>query len=153
MSPLSPWSSLRRRRLWLPRLAAHTAVLVLVGLPLASCSEDSASPWDGGAAGGGAVDAGVDGSVPVTDCDCPSTSSEEPCLGTTVSYVLQGDESLPPSAITFQFECDGGPCACGRFGNEHDYWVAPVSVGGQVRIVSMSPETVGALRALGYVED
>jgi hypothetical protein len=83
------------------------------------------------------------GGLVVTECDCPSTSSDEPCLGTGVSYVLQGDGSHPSSTITFQFECDDGPCACGRFANEYDYWVAPLSPDGEVRIVQMSPETVG----------
>lgn len=105
------------------------AALLLGTTPLSACKSSSTG-------------SGVDAEVPVTDCDCPSTNGE-PCQGTTVTYSRGGGGDHPPSNIVFQFECDGGPCYCGRFANEYDYWVAPLTPGGEVRIVHMVPETLG----------
>jgi hypothetical protein len=98
-----------------------------------------------GSAGGQAGAAGSGGSV-VSGCDCGSTSAESPCLGNSVSHVRAVD-SFPASTIEFTFACDGGPCACGKFANDYDYWVAPRTPGGTVSIVGMSPATIGAADA------
>jgi len=68
-------------------------------------------------------------------CDCGSTSSAAPCEGQSVS-LTRGD-----STITFDFQCNGGDCYCGKFANEYDYWVSPKQGGsGVVEITRMMPD-------------
>ena len=86
--------------------------------------------------------AGAGGSV-VQGCDCGSTLTSSPCLGYSVSHT-RGNDTFPTSTIELAFTCDGGPCACGKFANAYDYWVAPVSPGGAVSIVGMTPAATGA---------
>ncbi len=71
-------------------------------------------------------------------CDCGSTDLENVCKGNSVSL------TRGTSTITFQFECDGGECRCGRFANGYDYWVAPDNDGGDVSITGMTPEAIGS---------
>jgi hypothetical protein len=72
------------------------------------------------------------------ECDCGSQDVEYPCTGTAVRYSRGGVE------IGFEFDCDGGECACGRFANDWDYWVAPLSPDGSVTITRMTPEATGS---------
>lgn len=111
-----------------PRELFGTALVVLC-TTFCTCASDPTS-------------SGGDTVVPETNCDCTNLDAE-PCQGTTVTYSLGQGGEYPPSNIVFQFECDGGPCRCGRFANEYDYWVAPPTSGGEVRIVGMLPETLG----------
>jgi hypothetical protein len=98
--------------------------------------------------GGTSGEAGAAGSggSPVLGCDCGSTLAESPCLGNSVSHLREKDP-LPASTIEFTFACDGGPCACGKFANGYDYWVAPVAPGGTVSIVGLTPAATGAADA------
>jgi len=82
----------------------------------------------------------------VTGCDCGSTDSNAPCIGNSVLY-SRSMRDFPASNIQFEFQCDGGPCACGKFANEYDYWVAPITENGQIEIVGMSPAATGAADA------
>lgn len=68
-----------------------------------------------------------------TACDCGTTS----CTGNSVSYTRDG------YTIGFDFNCDGGACRCGKFANEWDYWVAPLSAGQTVTITEMTPAQTG----------
>jgi hypothetical protein len=70
-------------------------------------------------------------------CHCDSKDPNSPCMGNSVSYSAGG------RTIGFQFNCDGGACACGRFANDHDYWVAPPNPDGAVTITRMTPDSVG----------
>lgn len=79
-------------------------------------------------------------------CDCGSIDPASPCLGTRIAHTAE-TTGLPPSTIAFEVRCDGGACACGRFGNGHDFWVAPRRAGGVVEVVKMTPETVGDANA------
>lgn len=69
----------------------------------------------------------------LADCDCGSTNVETPCTGNSVSLERGG------STISFAFQCSGSECACGKFANSWDYWVAPRNPGGAVSITSISP--------------
>ncbi len=105
---------------------------------------------DAGATGAGTdsgvqVDAGVDvdaggpGAPLPSDggCACGSTDPAAPCFATRFS------SSAGPSTITFDFACDGGPCRCGLFANQHDAWVAPLTDDGEVQLVGLTPATLG----------
>ena len=81
---------------------------------------------------------------PTGTCDCGSTNALAPCLGTNVTY------SAGPSIISFDFQCDGGPCRCGKFANLHDYWVAPATDNGVVSITGMTPASLGTPGAADY---
>ncbi len=69
-------------------------------------------------------------------CACGSTDPKNSCRGKEVKYTRQGQ------TIGFQFNCDGGACACGRFANDWDYWVAPIRAGGTVKITRMTPDAI-----------
>lgn len=86
------------------------------------------------------------GGMSLSGCDCDSSQSDSPCMGNSVSYT-RGRPDLPSSTIEFRFQCDGGACACGKFANRYDYWVAPLVAGGGVEIVGMSPAATGAADA------
>jgi len=100
----------------------------------------------GGSANGGSAGAAGSGGTGVLGCDCGSTLADAPCLGNSVSHT-RGGGSYTPSTIELTFTCDGGPCACGKFANGYDYWVAPVTPGGAVSIVGMTPAATGAADA------
>ena len=105
------------------------------------------SSGTGGNSGtGGSSGTGGAGGVEVLGCDCGSTSTAVPCLGNSVSHTRVSDP-FPASTIEITFECDGGPCACGKFANEYDYWVAPISPGGAVSLVGMTPAATGTADA------
>jgi hypothetical protein len=72
------------------------------------------------------------------DCSCGSTDSAAPCTGNTVSLVRGS------STVSFSFQCGGGECACGKFANQWDFWVAPKQAGEAVAIIDISPATTGA---------
>lgn len=73
----------------------------------------------------------------LSGCDCGSTDAGKPCKSQFVEYVAG------TSKIRFDFQCAGGDCKCGKFANQHDYWVAPVSANGTVHLTRMSPEVIG----------
>lgn len=73
-----------------------------------------------------------------TACDCGTTS----CTGNSVSYTREGH------TIGFDFNCDGGACRCGKFANEWDYWVAPLSDDQTVTITDMTPAQTGTNSSL-----
>lgn len=63
--------------------------------------------------------------------------------GTSIVYTntwgptIQGKTQ---SSVGFQFDCDGKPCACGQFADQHSFWVAPPSgASGVVHIDGFSP--------------
>jgi hypothetical protein len=84
------------------------------------------------------------------DCECGSEDSAAPCNGTSVSL------ARGPSSVSFSFQCADGECACGKFANGWDFWVAPRSPGGTVLITGISPDATtnssGGL-ASGWVRD
>jgi len=71
-------------------------------------------------------------------CDCGSTDPNLACTGQSISYTRDGE------TISFDFNCDGGDCQCGKFANEWDYWVAPSAAGGSITINSMTPDATGS---------
>lgn len=76
------------------------------------------------------------GALAQTGCACGSTDPERSCRGNEINYTRDGQ------TIGFEFTCDGGACACGRFANDWDYWVAPRRDGGKVLITRMTPDAV-----------
>jgi hypothetical protein len=68
-----------------------------------------------------------------SDCSC----SEGLCQGSTASHTFHddGDKNF---TIEFAFSCGNGPCTCGRFFLENDFWVVAPE-GGSVRITSVLP--------------
>lgn len=76
----------------------------------------------------------VGGQAAYANCACGSVDPNAPCQGNSASYTRQSE------TIRFTFDCDGGACACGRFANEHDFWVAPNSPGETVTITRMEPD-------------
>lgn len=73
----------------------------------------------------------------LSGCDCGSTDAGKPCKSQFVEYIAG------TSKIRFDFQCSGGDCKCGKFANQHDYWVAPVSANGTVHLTRMSPAVIG----------
>ncbi len=71
-------------------------------------------------------------------CDCGSTDPSRPCTGNSASYTRAGQ------TISFQFQCSGAECSCGRFANDWDFWVAPPMPGGTVTVAEMSPAATGS---------
>jgi hypothetical protein len=71
-------------------------------------------------------------------CDCGSSDPARPCTGNSVNYSRAGQ------SISFQFQCTGGECACGRFANDWDFWVAPPVSGGEVTVTEMTPQASGS---------
>ena len=69
-------------------------------------------------------------------CACGSKDPNNSCRGSQVSYTRDSQ------TIGFEFNCDGGACACGRFANDWDYWVAPLREGGTVQITRMTPDAI-----------
>lgn len=159
---------MRRRSVW------ATCTALALAIPFGCSESDESSPASAGtggqATGGGGGSGGSDaggggdggtggasgtggssgtagaagsGGTPVLGCDCGSTDADAPCLGTSVAHTRGGDPH-PASTIEITFECDGGPCACGKFANEYDYWVAPIDSGGTVSVVGMTPAATGA---------
>lgn len=64
--------------------------------------------------------------------------------GTSIVYssswgpVIEGRSE---AAVGFEFDCDDGPCLCGRFADEHSFWIAPPpGTSGVVDIDGFSPE-------------
>jgi hypothetical protein len=88
-------------------------------------------------------------SAAMAACDCGSKNPAQPCTGGAVTYTSE------QSSIGFEFQCEGGACRCGRFANEHDYWVAPARDGGVITITRMTPDQKGAGASLvnGAVAD
>ena len=70
----------------------------------------------------------------LSECGCGSNDPANACTGNSVEYSRDGRN------IQFEFSCDGGVCACGKFANDWDFWVAPQTPGGQVTITRMLPE-------------
>ncbi len=75
---------------------------------------------------------------PPCDCGVGTENPTQACIGNSVSYTREGE------TIGFEFVCDGGPCQCGIFANRWDYWVAPMSTGGEITITAMTPEAYGS---------
>jgi hypothetical protein len=89
------------------------------------------------------IDAFLGTSVTVTNnpppavgsgCDCGALV----CSGNSASYTRDGH------TIGFEFNCEGGACACGKFANNKDYWVAPLSAGQTISITQMTPAQSGS---------
>jgi hypothetical protein len=63
--------------------------------------------------------------------------------GTSIVYTntwgttIEGKTS---ASVGFEFDCDSGPCLCGKFADEHSFWVAPPpGTSGVVNIDGFSP--------------
>lgn len=69
-------------------------------------------------------------------CDCGDAG--DTCQGQSISYTRDGE------TITFEFNCSGGDCYCGKFANDWDYWVAPMVPGNDVTITTMTPTETGS---------
>jgi hypothetical protein len=72
------------------------------------------------------------------NCDCGSGDQSAACTGQSVSI------SEGTADIGFSFQCEGGDCYCGKFTNQHDYWVAPKTPGGEVTLTAMTPARTGS---------
>ncbi len=101
--------------------------------------------------GGGPADnrTGED-STTVVDSDGETgvlhTGSCEDGLGSGTSVIYTNTwgpmiEGKTSAQVGFEFRCDGGPCLCGVFADEHTWWVAPPpGSSGIVEVVGFSPD-------------